>query len=104
MHKAIKRFGLEGVLDDDSSFARLRDYYESQIVRDMREDGYVPVLDLGTYWSTDFTGTNYNFKLSVYGVKVGRKKAWEVEGFAGGREVPRHTPPTKSKQSSTPSE
>ena len=106
MHKTIKRFGLEGKIGDDADFARLRSQYESMIVKEMRESGYVPVLDLGPYWSTNYIKeeTAYDFVLSVYGVYVGRRRSWEVEGISNGIEIGRPTPPTKSKQPSEPAE
>lgn len=104
MHKTIKRFGLEGIVGDDADFPRLRSQYENMILKEMRESGYVPVLDLGPYWSTSFVKDklSYQFILSVYGVYVGRKRSWEIEGIVNGTEVMKPTPPTKSKPPSNP--
>jgi hypothetical protein len=98
MHKTIRRFGMDGVVRDDSDFTRLRAQYEALIVHQMRDLGYVPVLDLGPYWSTeyDWDAENYKFILSVYGVKVGKQRAWTVEGISHGREIPRSTPKAKN--------
>ncbi|AXH49199.1 hypothetical protein HWB76_gp203 [Streptomyces phage Blueeyedbeauty] len=106
MHKTIKRFGFEGKVNDDADFPRIRAQYESLILREMRELGYVPVLDLGPYWSTEYVKPDdaYEFVLSVYGVYLGRRRSWEVEGISNGREIKRPTPPTKSKQPSEPAE
>jgi|SRR5882757_3410771 len=106
MHKTIKKFGLSGEIGDDADFARLRSLYESIIVKEMRELGYVPVLDLGPYWSTSYIRPkeSYEFILSVYGVYIGRRRSWEVEGMVNGTEVMRPTPPIKSKPPSKPVE
>ncbi|QNN99160.1 hypothetical protein SEA_FAUST_57 [Streptomyces phage Faust] len=106
MHKTIKRFGFQGEIGDDADFSRLRAQYENMILGEMRELGYVPVLDLGPYFSTIFDKpkNKYEFVLSVYGVYLGRRRSWEVEGISNGREVLRPTPPTKSKQPSEPAE
>lgn len=106
MHKTIKRFGLDGEIGDDADFARLRTQYEHMVVEEMRELGYIPVLDLGPYFSTEFDKekSKYQFILSVYGVYVGRRRSWELEGISNGKEILKPTPPTKSKQSSEPSE
>jgi len=106
MHKTIKRFGMSGKIGDDADFARLRSYYEHMVLEEMRELGYVPVLDLGPYFSTAFDKPKaiYQFDLSVYGVYLGRRRSWEVEGISNGREIMRPTPPTKSKQPSEPAE
>jgi hypothetical protein len=104
MHKTIKRFGFEGKIGDDANFARLRSQYENMIVKEMRELGYVPVLDLGPYWSTFYIReeSSYDFILSIYGIYLGRRRSWEVEGISNGREITRPTPPTKSKRPSEP--
>lgn len=93
---------MSGEIGDDADFARLRSQYEHVILDDMRELGYVPVLDLGPYWSTLYIKPKYEFELSIYGVYVGRRRSWEIEGISNGREIMRPTPPTKSKPSSEP--
>jgi hypothetical protein len=93
MHKDIKRFPLDGLMNDDSDFIRLRAQFETLIVHQMRDGGYVPVLDIGPLFSTKLLDDgHYEFELTVYGVYVGRKKAWKVEGMDGlGRYLPRST-------------
>jgi hypothetical protein len=101
MHKDIKRFPLDGIINDDSDFVRLRAQFETLIVHNMRDDGYVPVLDIGPLWSTkyDMKKDCYSFELTVYGVYVGKKKAWHLEGMDGsGRYLPRSTANPKSQQ------
>lgn len=98
MHKKIERFGFDGQIRDDSDFIRLRAQYESLVVHQMRDDGYVPVLDLGPLWSTKYEKETetYRFDMTVYGVFVGRKKAWSIEGMDGvGRFLPRSTAKSK---------
>lgn len=97
MHKKIERFGFDGQIRDDSDFIRLRAQYESLVVHQMRDDGYVPVLDLGPMWSTQYNkDETYSFDLTVYGVYVGRKKAWTIEGMdGGGKYLPRSTAKSK---------
>lgn len=106
MHKTIRRFGMDGVVGDDADFTRLRAQYEALILHQMRDMGYVPVLDLGPYWSTEYDWENelYSFILSIYGVRVGKSRAWTVEGIAHGREIPRSIPPNKSSPSSESAE
>lgn len=97
MHKDIKRFPLDGRINDDSDFVRLRAQYETMILHNMRDSGYVPVLDLGPLFSTrlDKDG-HYSFELTVYGIYVGRKKAWTIEGMdGGGKLLPRSTAKSK---------
>lgn len=97
MHKTVRRFGMEGKVADDATFPRLRAQYENMILRKMRDLGYVPVLDLGPFWSTSYVKAdkNYDFIISLYGIYVGRRRAWEVEGIWNGKEILRHTHPHK---------
>lgn len=97
---------MEGKIGDDADFARLRSYYEAMILNDMRDRGYIPVLDLGPYWTTIYIKAEeaYDFMLSVYGIHVGRRRAWQLEGISDGREIKKPTPPTKSQQQSEPAE
>jgi len=97
---------MEGKIGDDADFARLRAQMENMIVQEMRHKGYVPVFDLGPYWSTSYNkeADNYDFMLSVYGVYVGGRKAWRIHGISDGREIKRYTPPDKSQQQSNHAE
>jgi hypothetical protein len=92
-HKDLKRFPLDGQINDDSDFIRLRAQFETLIIHQMRDSGYVPVLDMGPLFSTKLEKDgHYNFVLTVYGVYVGKKKAWTIEGMDGsGRFQPRYT-------------
>ena len=104
MHRKIKRFGMEGVIADDSLFTRVRTQYEQLLIDDLRDRGYVPVLVMGPYFATEFNRDkqHYDFVVSVYAVFVGERKAWKIEGIEpdSGMLLPRPTRPTKSKQSS----
>jgi len=106
-HRPIKKFGFDGILGDDSRFASLRAQYETLIIRNMRDEGYVPVLDLDTLWSTsyDIKTHKYTFAISVFGIYVGRRKSFLIEGMSGqGKLHPRSIAPSKLNPSSTPAE
>jgi hypothetical protein len=97
MHKDIKRFPLDGIMNDDSDFIRLRAQFETLLIHQMRSDGYIPVLDLGPMFSTLLRSDgHYDFELTVYGVYVGKVKAWKIEGMdGGGKYLPRSTAKSK---------
>lgn len=82
-HKNIKRFGLDGSIGDDKDFIKSRESFTHMILEEMRDSGYVPVLDLGPLWSTSWNGESFDFVLSLYGVHVGMRKAREIEGYDG---------------------
>jgi hypothetical protein len=93
MHKDIKKFPLDGRINDDSDFIRLRAQFETLMIHQMRDGGYVPVLDIGPLFSTQLEKDgHYTFVLTIYGVYVGKKKAWIIEGMdGGGKYLPRST-------------
>lgn len=76
---------MNGTIKSDSDIARLRSMYEKLLLDEMRTKGYVPVLDLDTQWSIKYNHNkdNYSFHLEMHGVFVGKRKAWEIEGFSG---------------------
>ena len=92
-HKNIRKFSIEGVLGQDSDIPRIRAQYESLLVHDLRARGYVPVLDLDTLWSTkyDEAKDSWEFVLGIYGIYIGKRRAYEWEGFSANRLIPRNT-------------
>jgi hypothetical protein len=96
-HKNISKFSIDGVLRQDSDIPRIRAQYESLLVHDLRSKGYVPVLDLDTQWATEYDADNdrWLFALSVYGIYLGKKRAYQWEGFSGSKLIPKNTPNAK---------
>lgn len=82
---------MQGQIHDDAAIPRLRLEYERLIESDMREQGYVPILDLDIQFSLlyDEPQDLYEFDIVVYGVYVGRKKAHLYEGFSGQSLIPK---------------
>lgn len=102
MHDEIQRFNLNGKIADTEitqTRERLVDFVESM----MRDQGYVPALDLEPQFTMDFDESTEEFKfaLSVYGVKIDKDKTWSVGGILSGKEITRYTPKSKSQQSSS---
>jgi hypothetical protein len=91
MNKKLKSFGMQGQIHNDAAIPRLRLEYERLIESDMREQGYVPILDLDIQFSLlyDEEQDKYEFDIVVYGVYVGKKKAHLYEGFSGQNLVPK---------------
>ena len=84
-HKPIKSFFLDGIIYDDSTIARLKIEYIKLLLIEMETLGYVPRLDI----DPDFT-IRYNkeaqifeFKLTTYGIYVGKKKTQWIIGLDG---------------------
>ena len=97
-HKNIKRFQVRVQFKDDSDMIRFRSQYERFVTQDMRGKGYIRVLDLDPNFSVEFNGETWVFLMTLYGVYVGKKKAWQFEGTTQGKLIPRITPqPTLSR-------
>ena len=90
-HKNIKRFQVRVQFKDDSDMIRVRAQYESLLTQDMRGKGYVRVLDLDPNFSVEFSGETWVFLMTLYGIYVGKKKAWQYEGTTQGKLIPRIT-------------
>lgn len=100
LHKNIRRFTYEGVIADDSYIASTRTNYENTMVQEMKDCGYTPIIDLGTDWSTLYFPSEdvYEFKLTGYGIYVGRVKACRTYGIVQGRLILNDTLQTKPQQ------
>jgi hypothetical protein len=54
LERTIKAFLIGGVIKDDSSIGKSRLMYERLLLQDMRDKGYVPVLDLEPQFSIKY--------------------------------------------------
>jgi hypothetical protein len=97
MHEEVKRFPLEGAITDDLNVvehkARLVHFVEGV----MRDEGYVPLLDMEPQYNQwyDAVGEHYEFKLSVYGVYVGKDKECRIAGMMNGKPIALSTLPIR---------
>ena len=91
-HRKIKRFQVAVEFKDDSDIIRIRHQYESLLTHQMRDKGYVRVLDIDTAFSVEFTGETWKFLMTLHGIYVGKKKAWQSEGITQGKLIPRNIP------------
>jgi hypothetical protein len=98
-HRKIKRFQIDVEFHDNAQLISLRPQYENLLIQDMRGKGYVRVLDIDPAFSVDFTGETWKFLMSIHGVYVGKKKAWQSEGITQGKSIPRTTRQTISNPS-----
>mgnify|MGYP003348052593 CR=1 FL=1 len=89
LHRKIKRFQIDVKFKDDSDMIRLRAQYESLLTHDMRSKGYLRVLDIDPAFSVEFNGETWKFLMTLHGIYVGKKKAWQSEAIAHGKVFPR---------------
>lgn len=98
MHDDIKRFEQEGYTENN---AQNRDWCIRELETQMRDAGYAPSIDNEPQYTVEYLPAEecFKFKLSVFGVFVGKEDAWSVSGVTTGRRIMKHTPRTKSKAS-----
>ncbi len=87
-HKKIKDFSLDGHISDESDTMRLRKEYDILLDHYMRERGYVPHLELETVFSMSYNGKSFDFKVTRYGVYIGKAKAKCYRGVLGNKLIP----------------
>lgn len=98
MHESIKRFPLRGIIKYEY-LTQVKDTLERTVEEQMREQGYVPVLDMDVQLSQQMDDTgNFVVEMSVYGAYVG-DKSWQLAGLMNGKPIPKYTPKLKLKQS-----
>ena len=99
-HKRIKRFQINVEFLDDSDIIRIKHQYESLLVHDMRDKGYVRVLDIDPAFSVEYNSEKdiYNFIFTMHGVYVGKAKACQLDGISQGKLIPKPTPHHKLNQ------
>jgi hypothetical protein len=85
MHKPVKMFSYDGLIKDDKDFIKTRNEFERLIIDQMREQGCLPIHEMGTYWSTEWLGDKYSFRITIYGWYAGRKKSKEFDFWCDGR-------------------
>ena len=90
-HKPIKRFQVRVEFLDDSDMVRIKHQYESMLTHQMRDKGYLRVLDIDTNFSVEFDGSTWMFLMTLYGTYVGKKTAWQLEAITQGKLIPRNT-------------
>jgi hypothetical protein len=99
-HRNIKRFYLDGEIYDESAIPRLREQYIQMLMITMRAKGFVIRYDIDPDFTLSYNGKTFDFKLSVYGVFVGKRKAECLAGIDKNREVMMTTHQNKSSGSS----
>jgi hypothetical protein len=84
-HKPIKRFHLDGNIYDDSAIQRLKIEYIRLLVSEMRIAGYVPRFDIDPDFTMRYNekAETFEFKLSIYGIYIGKKKTKWIIGLDG---------------------
>ena len=89
-HKPIKTFTLDGIIKNDSAIGRLRYELIKMKIEEMREMGYVPRLDINPNFTIQYNLEKdyFEFKLTVYGTHIGKRRAKWITGVDGTTLIP----------------
>jgi hypothetical protein len=98
-HKPIKKYYIDGLINDEAQAPRLKTEYIRLLVHQMRDEGYVPRLDIEPDFTIDFNEKKqyFQFKLSIYATYVGKWNSEWIMGLDGYRPI--YTQKNKSKES-----
>ena len=101
MHENIKRFQISGEFSEQSGIYKERSRFEELIVQQIRDAGYIPLLDHGPHFSTIYKKDteSYYFLITAYGIKTGKGQSWEQEGVSGNGKILLRTQQNKSEES-----
>lgn len=82
-HKPIKKFGIDGIINDDVDIPRLKMEYVKLLLNQMRMAGYVPKFDIDTDFTIEYNHNkeHFKFELSIYAIFVGKKKSKWILGI-----------------------
>jgi hypothetical protein len=89
-HKPIKTFTLDGIIKTDSAIGRLRNELTQMKIEEMREVGYVQRLDISPNFTIQYNLEKdyFEFKLTVYGTHIGKRRAKWITGVDGTTLIP----------------
>lgn len=84
----IRRFQLKGTTTD-SKLEKNRATWHRSIINMMRDDGFVPVIDIDPVLHLKFVSDDkYEFSYTWHGVYIGKDAAWRTEGILNGKQIP----------------
>ena len=84
-HKPLKRFYINGIIQDEALLGRLKIEYVRLLVSEMRLSGYVPRIDIDPDFTLRYNDSKdfFEFELSVHGVYAGKRKSEWIAGIDG---------------------
>lgn len=90
----IRRFTYIGEYTE-TKLIQTRQTMTTEMIIEMKDEGFVPLLDVSPVWATDYQGgERFRFIFTMQGVHVGKDKAWQIAGMMDGKLIP-STPKSK---------
>ena len=103
-HKNIKRFFIEGQIYDEADIPKIKQQYIDLLFVMMQGKGFVVRYDIDPDFTVEYNGKTFDFKLSVYGVFVGKRAAQCLSGVDKNKPILDSTKKSKSDGSWKPAE
>lgn len=104
LHKNIRRFFLDGEIYDESAIPRIKEQYILMLKTMMKTKGYLVRYDIDPDFSIMYNGKTFDFKLSLYGVFVGKRRAEWFDGVDHNNLIKNSTQKNKSEELLNPAE
>lgn len=83
--RMIRRFVMTGEYAE-TKLIQTRSTVRSFLINMMKDEGYVPLLDVDPVWQNDYRGgERYLFTYTIQGVFVGKEEAWQIDGVMDGK-------------------
>lgn len=89
-NQMIRRFSMDGEFLE-TKYLQTRQAVLTATVVQMKDEGFVPLLDVNPTWLTHWLGEDndkYTFQFTMQGVYVGKEKAWGTFGVMDGKLIP----------------
>ena len=98
-HKSLRKFYIDGVIQDEALIGRLKIEYIRLLVSEMRLSGYVPRFDIDPDFTIRYNEIKgfFEFELSIHGVYAGKRKSEWIAGVDGTNPI--NIPQNKSRES-----
>lgn len=73
----------------ETKLIQTRQTLTNAMVSEMKDEGFVPLLDVNPVWSTDYLGgERFRYVFTMQGVYVGKERAWQTAGMMDGKLIP----------------
>lgn len=89
----IQRFKMHGQFSDANTL-QVKENAIHVLTVQMKEQGFIPVLDLNITWQTMMVDDHFEYDLVMQGVFIGIEDAWHYLGVTNGKPTP-SSPTTK---------
>lgn len=82
LHKTIHKRQISGTINDDKDLVRMKMHFMNLLLTSAEDEGLVPVLDIDPSYTLNLVNGHYDFKLTVYFIHIGKKKAKLYAGIS----------------------